>query len=75
MTAERLISDAATLPVSDRLIVAQAIWDSLPVDAHPATGPEIKTEFDRRMLNDRENPETAMTINELRDRLDADRAK
>jgi len=48
--AEQLISDAATLPVSDRLIVAQAIWDSLPVDAHPATGPEIKTEFDRRML-------------------------
>ncbi len=75
MTAEQLISDAANLPVSDRLIVAQAIWDSLPEDAHPVPGPEIRAEFDRRMLNYRENPETAMTIDDLRDRLDADRVK
>ncbi len=75
MTAEQLITDAATLPVSDRLRVIEAIWDSLPADANPTPSPEIKLEFDRRMENYRRNPETAMTIEELRDRLDADRKK
>lgn len=75
MTAEQLISDAASLTVSDRLRVAEAIWDSLPEDANPTPGPEIKVEFDRRMANYRQNPESAMTIDELRDRLHADRTK
>ena len=73
MTAERLISDAVYLSVSDRLRVAEAIWDSRPENVNPAPAPEIKAEFDRRMANYRQNPETAMTIDELRGRLDADR--
>ncbi len=75
MTAEQLISDAASLPVSDRLRVAEAIWDSLPENVNPTPGPEIKAEFDRRLANYWQNPETAMTIDELRDRLDADRTR
>lgn len=75
MTAEQLISDAASLPVSDRLRVAEAIWDSLPENVNPTPGPEVKAEFDRRMASYRQNPETAMTIDELRNRLDADRTR
>ena len=75
MTADQLISDAASLPPSDRLRIAQAIWDSLPEDAYPTPGPEIKAELDRRMAKYRENPESGMTIDELRSRLEADRAK
>jgi len=75
MTAEQLISDAVSLSVSDRLRVAEAIWDSLPENVNPAPAPEIKAEFDRRMANYRQNPETAMTIDELRSRLDADRTR
>ena len=75
MTVEQLISDAATLPPCDRLRIVQALWDSLPEDAFPAPRPEIKAEFDRRMAEYRENPGSAMTIDELRDRLEADRAK
>ena len=75
MTAEQLISDAALLSVSDRLRVAEAIWDSLPENATPPPGPEIKAELDRRMANYRQNPESAMTIDELRARLHADRTK
>ena len=75
MTVEQLISDAATLPPSDRLRIVQALWDSLPEDAFPAPSLEIKAEFDRRMLEYRKNPASAMTIDELRDRLEADRAK
>jgi len=53
--------------------VVQAIWDSLPENAVPTPNAEIKSEFDRRMENYRLNPETAMTLDELRVRLDADR--
>ncbi len=73
MTAEQLIIDAASLPVSERLRVAEAIWDSLPENANPTPSPEVKSEFERRMENYRLNPETAMTFDQLRDRLDADR--
>ncbi len=73
MTAEQLIIDAATLPVSERLRVVQAIWDSLPEDAVPTPNAEVKSEFDRRMENYRLNPATAMTLDDLRCRLDADR--
>lgn len=75
MTADQLISDASLLPPTDRLRIAQAIWDSLPEDARPAPGPEVKAELDRRMAKYRENPESGMTIDELRGRLEADRAK
>ena len=73
MTAEQLIIDAASLPVSERLRVAQAIWDSLPENAVPTPSSEVKSEFDRRMENYRLNPETAMTLDELRCRIDVDR--
>jgi putative addiction module component (TIGR02574 family) len=75
MTADQLISDAALLPTSDRLRIAQAIWDSLPEDACPAPGPEFQAELNRRMAKYRENPGSGMTIDELRARLEADRAK
>jgi putative addiction module component (TIGR02574 family) len=75
MTADQLLSVAVSLPPCDRLRIAQAIWDSLPEDAYPAPGPEIKAEFDRRMANYREHPEIGMTIDELRGRLEDNRAK
>jgi putative addiction module component (TIGR02574 family) len=73
VNAEQLIIDASTLPASERLRVVQAIWDSLPENAVPTLNAEIKSEFDRRMENYRLNPETAMTLDELRVRFDADR--
>ncbi|MEZ6133802.1 MAG: addiction module protein [Pirellulaceae bacterium] len=75
MTVDQLISDAASLPPSDRIRIAQAIWDSLPGDAYPAPQSEMKTELDRRMAQYRENPESGMTIDQLRGRLEADRAR
>jgi putative addiction module component (TIGR02574 family) len=75
MTAEQLITDASSLPITERLRVAQAIWDSLPDDATPPPEPSVKAEFDRRVADYRKNPSSAMSIDELRARLDADRAK
>lgn len=75
MTAEQVLADAATLSVPERLRIVQAIWDSLPEDVLPAPSPEIKADFDRRMQSYRQSPETAMTLDELRRRLDADRTE
>jgi putative addiction module component (TIGR02574 family) len=75
VTAEQILADAATLSVSERLRVVQAIWDSLPDNAFPSPALEIKSEFDRRIQNFRQNPDTAMTVDELRCRLDGDRTK
>lgn len=73
MTADQILADAASLSVSEKLRVAQAIWDSLPENVVPTPNSEIKSEFDRRMENYRRNPDSGMTLDELRRRLDADR--
>lgn len=73
MTAEQILADAASLSVSERLRVVQALWDSLPENMLPTPNSEIKTEFDRRMENYRQNSDSGMTLDELRRRLDADR--
>ena len=75
MTAEQILADAASLSVSERLRVVQAIWDSLPENVLPTPSSEIRSEFDRRMQNYRKNPDSAMTLDELRCRLDADRTE
>ena len=73
MTAEQILADAASLSVSERLRVVQAIWDSLPEDVLPTPNSEIKSEFDRRLENYQQNPDSGMTLDDLRRRLDADR--
>jgi putative addiction module component (TIGR02574 family) len=75
VTAEQILADAASLSVSDRLRVVQAIWDSLPENVLPTPNSEIKLEFDRRFENYRQNPESGMTLDELRRRLDTDRTE
>lgn len=73
MTAEQILADAASLSVSERLRIVQAIWDSLPESVLPTPNSEVKSEFNRRMENYRQNPDSGMTLDELRRRLDADR--
>ena len=73
MTAEQILADADAVSVSERLRVVQALWDSLPENVLPTPNSEIKSEFDRRMENYRQNPDSGMTLDELGRRLDADR--
>lgn len=75
VTAEQVLAQAASLSVSERLHIVQALWDSLPENVVPTPSSEMKSEFDRRMQNYRENPDSAMTLEELRHRLDADRVE
>ena len=75
MTAEQVLADAASLSVTERLRIVQAIWDSLPENVLPTPSSEIKSKFDLRMQNYRQNPDSAMTLDELRRRIDADRTE
>ncbi len=47
-TYEAVLADAAQLPVSDRIQLMDAIWDTLPADALPPLGPEWLAEIQRR---------------------------
>jgi putative addiction module component (TIGR02574 family) len=73
MTAEQVLASALVLSESERLRVVQAIWDSLPENVVPTPRFDIKAELDARMEKYRANPQSAMTLDELRRRMDADR--
>jgi putative addiction module component (TIGR02574 family) len=45
---ETLLADASCLPVSDRLQLIEAIWDTVPADSLPPLTDEWLTEIQRR---------------------------
>lgn len=47
-TYETLLSDAARLPVADRIQLIDAIWDTLPDDSLPPLSDEWVAEIQRR---------------------------
>lgn len=47
-TLESLLAGVAQLPVSDRLDLIDAIWDTLPDEALPDLSAEWKAEIERR---------------------------
>ena len=47
-TYETLLADATGLPVSDRIQLIDAIWDTLPADALPPLSDEWTAEIRRR---------------------------
>lgn len=73
MTIEQAISQITQLPVSDQLRIINTIWDSMPSNAATELSESQRRELDRRMEEYRQNPETAMTESELREKLKARR--
>lgn len=45
---ETLLSNASLLPVSDRIQLIEALWDTLPADSLPPLTDEWLTEIQRR---------------------------
>lgn len=45
---ERLLADASRLPVSDRIQLIEALWDTLPADCLPRLTHEWIAEIQRR---------------------------
>lgn len=75
MSADQVIADIATLPVQEQLHVLQTVWDSMPDRTLPQVQPEAKADLDRRMERYRHDPTTALTVQQLKDRLAESRRK
>ncbi|QDS93566.1 Putative addiction module component [Roseimaritima multifibrata] len=73
MNVDQTILDLSTLPISDRLRVVHAIWDSLPDDVDLSATPEQQAELDRRLAAHRSDPSTAISHDELMRRVQSRR--
>jgi len=65
MNVDQTISDLASLSVSERLRVVQAIWDTLPSDPDVGVSIEQQRELDRRLQAHRDDPSTAVDHDEI----------
>ncbi len=70
MNVDQTISDLSTLPIGDRLRVVHAIWDTLPDDMDLPSSPAQQAELDRRVAAHRSDPSTAVSHEELMDRIE-----
>lgn len=69
MTVEQTIQTITNLPVADRLLIAEALWDSFTdLDLPPLSGSQ-QAELDRRMVAHELNPSTALSREEVEVRL------
>ena len=75
MTAhERLLALALQLPLDERTLLAEKIWDSLPEEVRSADlTEEEKAELDRRIAEMEANPDAGSSWEEVRARLRKDR--
>lgn len=69
MNVDQTISDLSTLPISDRLRVVQAIWDSLPDDINLPIAPTQQAELDRRLAAQQADPGSAISHDEMMQRI------
>ncbi len=68
-TIDQTIASVPTMPVSDRLRLAEAIWDSLDDANVPVLTSEQQAELARRMSDHDANPGSALTREEVERRL------
>lgn len=69
MTVEQAISDIASLPLEEQLLVVQAIWDRMPQDAGTSLTDQQRAELDRRLASYQANPDSALTESQLRKQI------
>ena len=64
------INELKALPLQDRLKVVEAVWDSIDEDSSevPLTS-EQRAELDRRMAAHEANPDSALTWDQVLERL------
>ncbi len=68
MTTEKHVAEITGLPVEDQLAIVQAVWERLPECSSPDDTAKIKAELDRRMQRYRDDPSTAMSLDEFKAR-------
>lgn len=66
MTIDQAISAVSQLPVSEQILVVQAIWDNLAEDAIATITPEVEEELNRRWAAYQADPSSAISLDEFR---------
>ena len=64
---ETLLSDAARLPLAERLQLIEALWDTVPEDAIPPLSDEWLSEIQKRSAEYDGGSVTAIPWEEVRD--------
>lgn len=65
MSTADILSQVKSLPVSERLAVAEAIWDDIEDSAFEET-PEFRAELRRRLEDAKKNPDTVSSWEDVR---------
>jgi len=69
MTKADLTRLALELPIEERLILAQTLWDSASPPEDFTLTPELRNLLDARLLEAEANPDTSVTWEEMKARL------
>lgn len=66
-----LLEASKALSVADRLALADAIWETIPIDDDWRPSPAVLAELDRRRAEHLADPGSAITSEEIWSRLNA----
>lgn len=69
MNIDQTISELSTLSIDERLLIVQKLWDSIPAETEVTLSPEQSAELERRIAEHEQHPETAISGEELKRRL------
>ncbi len=69
MSLEQVISQVSALSTTDQLRLVQEIWDRLPKDVGTQLTLAQRLELDRRWSEYKNDPSTALTEEEFRERI------
>lgn len=69
MTVEQAISDISSLPLDDQLKIVQALWNQMPAGAGTSLTDAQRIELDRRMDAFRNDENSALTEDQLRQQI------
>lgn len=66
MTTDQHVAKITSLPVEEQLAIVRAVWERLPECTSSSDSELIKAELDRRMEKFRDDPSTAVTLDEFK---------
>lgn len=69
MNIQQTLADLTALPVDDRLWLVQLLWDSIPTGTAVTVSRDQQIELDRRLAAYETDPSSAITREELEQRL------
>ncbi len=75
MTLEQVLHEISSLTPSEQLKIAQVIWDRLPDEFGTDISPAQQAELDRRWIEYKKDPSSALTLEEFRERMRVARGK